>query len=213
MKFFSKKIKKGSCLFEKSKKSIFRTHLKEVLRSNGIEIAQVFDEKVKSWLGFREIVPIPKNESISYPFFISIGNNKMRKLVSKRIKGTCTTAVHANSIVSNDVSIGDGTCVMMGAIIQTATSIGKHCIINTSASVDHDCVIEDFVHVSPNATLCGNIVVGEGTQVGAGAVIIPGITIGKWAVIGAGAVIVKNVPDGATVVGNPGKVVKVDHLI
>jgi acetyltransferase EpsM len=53
------------------------------------------------------------------------------------------------------------------------------------------------------------VTVREGTHVGAGAIIIPGVTVGKWAVIGAGSVIIRDVPDFATVVGNPGRVVKI----
>lgn len=32
--------------------------------------------------------------------------------------------------------------------------------------------------------------------------------IGEWCTIGAGAVIIHDVPDGATVVGNPGRIIK-----
>jgi len=86
--------------------------------------------------------------------------------------------------------------------------IGKHCIINTAASVDHDCVIEDFVQISPHATLCGGVSVGEGSQVGAGAVVIPGIRIGRWSLVAAGAVVLRDVPDNVLVMGNPARVVK-----
>ena len=68
--------------------------------------------------------------------------------------------------------------------------------------------MEDFVHISPNAALAGSITVGEGTHIGIGASVIQGIKIGKWATIGAGAVIIRDVPDFATVVGNPGKIIK-----
>ena len=68
--------------------------------------------------------------------------------------------------------------------------------------------MSDYVHISPNATLCGGVNVDEGTHIGAGVVIIPGIKIGKWVKIGAGAVIIKNVPDRVTVVGNPGRIIE-----
>ncbi|MFC0184902.1 DapH/DapD/GlmU-related protein [Pseudarcicella hirudinis] len=72
--------------------------------------------------------------------------------------------------------------------------------------------MEDFVHISPNACICGGVSIGEGTHIGAGAIVIQGISIGRWATIGAGAVIVKNVPDYAVVVGNPGKIIKYNKL-
>ena len=97
---------------------------------------------------------------------------------------------------------------MQGAIIQSYACIGKHCIINTGASVDHDCVIEDYVHVSPHCTLCGNVSIGEGTWIGAGSVIIPGVKVGKWSVIGAGSVVIKDIPDNVVAVGYRCRIIK-----
>jgi acetyltransferase EpsM len=98
---------------------------------------------------------------------------------------------------------------MHGAILQADVQIGVHCIINTGASVDHDCVIDDYVHISPHTTLCGNVTVGEGSHIGAGATIIQGIKIGRWVTVGAGTVIIRDVPDYAVIVGNPGRIIKI----
>jgi acetyltransferase EpsM len=97
---------------------------------------------------------------------------------------------------------------MQNAVIQSGVRIGRHVIINTCAIVEHDCTIEDFVHVSPNSTICGNVRVGEGTHVGAGTVIIPGINVGRWSIIGAGSVIIRDVPDSVMILGNPGRIIK-----
>lgn len=98
--------------------------------------------------------------------------------------------------------------IMQNAVVQSSSKIGKHCIINTSASIDHDCLIEDFVHISPNSALCGNVKVGEGTWIGAGSTIIPGVKIGKWSIIGAGSVVTKDIPDYSLAVGNRCRVIK-----
>ena len=47
---------------------------------------------------------------------------------------------------------------MAGSVINASVKIGKHVIINTCAVIEHDNFIEDYVHISPNATLC---VIGE----------------------------------------------------
>ncbi len=166
---------------------------------------------IRELLGYKVVAesiyePLKDSEHI-----ISIGSNSIRKRVaiSKNLK--YGWAIHPSSILADDVSIGQGTVVMAGTIINSSTSIGNHCIINTSASIDHDCIVEDYVHISPNATLCGTIHIGEGTQVGAGATIIPNVKIGRWVTIGAGAVIINDVPDFAVVVGNPGKVIKIKN--
>jgi acetyltransferase EpsM len=70
--------------------------------------------------------------------------------------------------------------------------------------------VEDFVHISPNAALAGNVHVGEGTQIGIGATVMQNIRIGKWVMVGAGAVIIRDVPDYAVVVGNPGRIIKMN---
>ena len=60
--------------------------------------------------------------------------------------------------------------------------------------------------------MAGHVEVGEGSHIGIGVSIIQGIKIGKWCTIGAGTVIIKDVPDGATVVGNPGKIIKIKDI-
>lgn len=144
-------------------------------------------------------------------FIISIGNNRIRKAVVVKLDGIrFTSAIHASAVISPRATIGEGTVVMPNVCVNVHSSIGRHVILNTNCSVDHDCVIEDFVHISPNAALAGGVKVGEGTQVGIGACVMQNITIGKWATIGAGAVIIRDVPDHAVVVGNPGRVIKMN---
>ena len=99
---------------------------------------------------------------------------------------------------------------MPQVVVNADVTIGKHCILNSGSIIEHDCVLSDYVHISPNASLAGNVSVGEGTQIGIGASVIQGITIGKWVTIGAGAVIIEDVPDFAVVVGNPGRVIKMN---
>lgn len=145
------------------------------------------------------------DNEVEAPMIISIGSNKVRRLISERYKLKYATAVHPDAIVSKFATIGEGSAVMQGAIIQPDVHIGRHCIINTGASVDHEGQIDDYVHISPHATLCGNVHVGEGSWIGAGATVIPGVKIGKWCVIGAGSVVIHDIPDNTTAVGNPCK--------
>lgn len=140
---------------------------------------------------------------------ISIGNNRIRQKISNNISTNYLIAIHPNSIIASSVTIEEGTVIMAGAILNPVVKVGKHCIINSGTVVEHDCTLNDFVHISPNATLCGNVTIGKGSWVGAGATIIQGIKVGKNVIIGAGSVIIKDVPDNAIVVGNPGKIIKI----
>lgn len=141
-------------------------------------------------------------------FIVSIGSNPVRKRIALELGGPFNKAIHPKAIIAKLVSLGEGTVVMAGAIVNSDAKIGAHCILNTGASIDHDCRLEDYVHISPHATLCGTVSVGEGSHIGAGATILPNIQIGKWATVGAGAVVIGNVPDNAVVVGNPAKIIK-----
>lgn len=166
------------------------------------------NEKIINLNQYRVLNGYDKNYNPNIPIIISIGDNKIRKKISEKISHPFAILIHPSSIIDKKVIIESGSVVFHNAIVQRDSIVGKHCIINTNASIDHDCIIEDFVHLSPSATLCGNIKVGEGTHIGAGATVIPNIKIGKWCTIGAGAVITKDIPDYSLVVGVPGKIIK-----
>lgn len=182
----------------------------EVFRSQDVIITAVVDDNPKTDV----LLSIPVYNSKKFFFseqtewLIGIGNNKTRKRIVEKLALTYISAFHAKAVVSPSSMIGWGTVVMAGTVINAEVSIGNHCIINTNATIEHDCQLADYVHISPNAALAGNVIVGEGTHIGIGASIIQGVVIGKWATIGAGSVIIKDVPDYATVVGNPGKIIK-----
>ena len=139
--------------------------------------------------------------------FIAIGDNRIRKQLAQTINHVFGVIIHPSAIMDRLSSVEEGSVVMHRAVIQRGTQIGKHAIINTASSIDHDCILGDFIHIAPNATLCGGVVIGDETFIGAGALVLPQIKIGKRVTVGAGAVVTKNIPDGATVVGNPGKII------
>lgn len=140
--------------------------------------------------------------------FVAIGNNHIRKRIVESFKFNAINALHPQSIISTTAVLDSGVCVMPGSVINANVRIGSHSIINTNASVDHDCLLKDYVHISPMATLCGNVTIGELSHIGAGSVILPNIKIGKNCIIGAGAVVIKDVNDNMVVVGNPARIIK-----
>lgn len=185
------------------------TVVAEIAEENSIKIEAFIDLDISKTklMDYNVLHKIPEQEIEAV---VSIGNNVIRKkIVNHHTNLKYLRLFHPKSIISKRADIDEGTVVMGGSTINSGVKIGKHCIVNTNASVDHDCIIEDFSHISPNAALAGNVHIGEGTHVGIGATVIQGIKIGKWCTIGAGAVIINDTPDGATVVGNPGKIIKI----
>lgn len=139
-------------------------------------------------------------------FHIAIGNNRIRHALTARVLEAgrrLATVVHPMATVADRVTIGEGSSVMAGAVVQPDSCIGRSTIINTRASIDHDCRLGDAVHVAPGTTLCGTIKVGEGAFIGAGATIIPGKVVGAWTTVGAGAVVVRDLPSHVVALGVP----------
>lgn len=141
---------------------------------------------------------------------IAIGDNTIREKVFHQIKDWCEfeTIQHYSAYVSRFSEVGEGSVIMPQVCINAEVKVGKQCIINTASVIEHDCIIEDFVHISPKASLAGNIIVKKGAHIGLGANIIQGVTIGANALVGAGAVVLKDVPDNAVVVGNPARIIR-----
>lgn len=180
----------------------------DILNLQEISIELIVDDNpsIVSLVGIP--VVLSKEFSKQDNLIIAIGDNLIRKKISKKNNVNYIILTHPKANISPFATIEKGTVIMVGAIINSSSSIGSHCIINTRALIEHDCTIGDFVHIAPKATLAGNVTVGEGTQIGIGAIVIQGIKIGKWCIIGAGAIIIKDVPDYAVVVGNPGRIIK-----
>src|SRR5262249_58040314 len=107
--------------------------------------------------------------------------------------------------VHPSVTIGAGTVIFAGAVIQPDATIGAHVIVNTRASIDHDCVLGDFVHVAPGVGLAGNVTLEEGAFLGIGAAAVPGSRVGAWATVGAGGVVIQPIAAGVTAVGVPAR--------
>lgn len=150
---------------------------------------------------------------IKYPnaeFIIGIGNNKIRKEIAEKYEEILKfyTAIDPSSQIALDVEIGKGSVVLANACINTSANIGEHCIINTASIVEHDNIIENYVHISPNATLSGTVEIGEMTHIGSGAIVKNNIKICNNCTIGAGAVVVKNIDESGVYAGVPVKRLK-----
>ena len=189
---------------------------KEVLKEE-LDIVGFLDDNFQN-LEYREIFNIPilgslelieKFKNKAYEYIIAIGNNLIRKKIAEKYSNLIYyTAIHPTAVIGNMVTIEEGTVVMANAVINSYSKIRKHCILNTSCVVEHDNRIEDYVHISPNVTLCGGVIIKEKGWIGAGSNIKQGMIVGKNVIVGAGTVVIRDIEDNVTVVGNPARIVK-----
>ncbi len=106
-----------------------------------------------------------------------------------------------------------------GIEIHPGARIGKGLFIDHGMGVviGETSEIGDNVTIFQGATLGGtgkekgkrHPTIGDNTIISAGAKVLGSIEIGKNVIIGAGAVVIRSVPDNVTVVGVPGRIVKV----
>ena len=111
--------------------------------------------------------------------------------------------IHNTSIISNSISIGEGTVIMENVLVKSNTKIGKFCLINSQSTISHNNTIGNYCNISLGARIGGNCKIGNNTFIGMNATIRQGLVIGSNSVIGAGAVVTKNVKNNVIVIGNP----------
>lgn len=185
-----------------------------LLQSLGYRIDSILDDDHKKW--GKSVLSVPVDGPIeklrdfrSSHAVIGIGNNSIRLMIAGKYEDIdWIPAIHPHTWIHDSVTIGAGSVIFAGSIVQPDTVIGKHCIINTGVTVDHDCHIRDGVHLAPGCHLAGGVTVGKGAFLGVGVSVIPGCSIGKNTIVGAGASIVSDLPDDVVAVGVPAKPIR-----
>ncbi len=99
---------------------------------------------------------------------------------------TLPAVISPRAHVSRHATLGAGTIVMHGAIVNAGAAVGLNCIINSQALVEHDAVIGDHCHVATAAAINSGVQVGGGTFIGSNACVRQGTRIGDRCVIGMG---------------------------
>lgn len=94
--------------------------------------------------------------------------------------------VSSTAYVSKHATVGMGSIVMHGAIVNAGARVGNNCIINSRALIEHDAVVGDHCHVSTGSILNGDVKIGEGSFIGSGVMVREGVSVGRRCIVGMG---------------------------
>ena len=138
---------------------------------------------------------------------IAIGDSRIREIVVKKLKNfnvSFPTIIHPSALISEFVTVGEGTSIHAGVIIPPDSEIGNFVCINTGSQIGHDCKIKDFVSIMSGVNVSGDTIIEKGAYIASGAAVRDDIKIGKWSIIGIGSAIGSDVKPYSIYLGNPG---------
>lgn len=116
--------------------------------------------------------------------------------------------ISPNAYVSKRATIGRGTVVFHGSVVNSGASIGDNSIVNTGAIVEHDSMIGNHTHISPGSVINGHCRIGNRTLIGSGTVVIQQVSIGDDIVVGANSTVIRDLSEPGVYAGSPARKMK-----
>lgn len=118
----------------------------------------------------------------------------------------CTVGSYTE--IQNDVKVGNNVIICTHSFLCTLVTVEDNVFIGHGVMTINDVNPPSRKRTGTTAAWKPTLI-KKGAVIGSNVTLFP-VTIGKYAKIGAGAVVIKDVPDYAIVVGNPGKVIRIE---
>jgi len=144
--------------------------------------------------------------------------------------------LRSNTVIYNDVNIGNDFKTGHNVVIRENTKIGDDVLIGTNTVIEGNCTIgsnvriQSNVYLPTNSTIEDNVFIGpcacftndrypvrveydlkgpkirKGASVGANTTFLSNMEVGEGAIVAAGAVVTRNVPPFYLAIGTPAKI-------
>jgi acetyltransferase-like isoleucine patch superfamily enzyme len=144
--------------------------------------------------------------------------------------------IRSNSIIYDDVEIGENFKTGHGVVIREKTIIGNNVLLGTSSIIEGHCTIgsgvsiQSNVYIPINTIIEDNVFIGpcacftndkypvridfdlkgpnirKGASIGANSTFLSDVEIGEGAMVAAGAIVTKDVPSFFLAIGAPAKI-------
>lgn len=144
--------------------------------------------------------------------------------------------IRSNTVIYDDVEIGDDLKTGHGVLVREKTKIGDNVLIGTNSIIEGHCtlgsnisiqsnvyipkktIIEDYVFIGPCACLTNDKypiridydlkgpVIRKGVSIGANSTFLSAVEIGEGAMVASGAIVTHDVPPYYLAIGSPAKI-------
>jgi len=153
------------------------------------------------------------NDKNTISVFVPIGNNVIRQNILTKVKMMdykTPSFIHHTAQIHNSVFIGNAVYILPSSLVMPHTEIMNNVMISMGVNIAHHTKLHNGCFLSQGVNVGASIDVQENVFIGIASTIMTGVKyIGINSIIGAGSVVIRNVPEYATIVGNPGRVIKI----
>lgn len=176
-----------------------------------------------------EVVPLFKQED-NIQFGVSYKSFSKAPIIGKN------HVIRSNSIIYDDVVIGDNFRTGHNVVIRENTNIGDDVLIGTNTVIEGDCIIgndvsiQSNVYIPTNTVIEDNVFIGpcacftndkypvrvdyglqgpklrRGCSIGGNTTFLSNIEVGEGAMVAAGAVVTRSVPPYYLAIGTPARI-------
>ena len=126
-------------------------------------------------------------------------HNREEKFRYCKRKGYAIYTYVSDKCINYCETIGEGSIIYPGTILQPFTSIGEGSFIEAGCVIAHHTQIGDYNFIAPGVHFCGSVKTGRNCFFGGAAEIINDVTIGNEVFVSAGAKVGKDLQDRVAV--------------